>query len=130
MMKNTFLAALLILALGQLSHFGLPWWSLAIIAGLVAAWLCKSAWQAFVAGLLGGGILWMIAAWLLDSANGSVLSGKVGQLFQGASSMQLLLLTGFMGGLIAAFGALTGKLGKDMLVKPSRKGYLQEKRRR
>jgi hypothetical protein len=130
MMKNTFLAALLILALGQLSHFGLPWWSLAITAGLVGAWLVKSAWQAFAAGVLGGSMLWIIAAWLQDSANASVLSGKVGLLFQGASSTQLLWLTGLIGGLIAGLGALTGKLGKDLLMKPARRGYLQEKRRR
>ncbi|MCC7465561.1 MAG: hypothetical protein IT261_04800 [Saprospiraceae bacterium] len=129
MMKNTFLAALLILALGQICHFGLPWWALVFISGL-AGWFTKSAWQAFFGGFLGGAILWWLAAFLQDNANDSALSERVGQLFQGASSTQLLLLTGIMGGLVAALGALTGKLAKDLLVKPSRRHYLQERRRR
>lgn len=129
MMKNTFLAALLILALGQICHFGLPWWMLAIIAGL-AGWFTKSAWQALLGGFLGGASLWWLAAWLQDNENGGVLSEKVGQLFQGASSIQLLLLTGILGGLLAALGALTGKLAKDLMVKPTRGHYLQERRRR
>lgn len=128
-MKNTFLAALLILALGQICHFGLPWWTLAIIAGL-AGQFTKNAWQALLGGFLGGATLWSLSAWLQDNANESALSEKVGQLFQGASSMQLLLLTGILGGLLAALGALTGKLGKDLLARPSRRHYLQERRRR
>lgn len=130
MMKNTLLAALLILALGQISHFGLPWWTLAIIAGITGWLLVLNAWQAFFAGLIGGSTLWFIAAWLQDNANNSALSAKVGQLFQGASSFQLLLLTGFLGGLIGALGALTGKFAKDLVARPSRRNYLQEKRRR
>lgn len=130
MMKNTFLAALLILALGQICHFGLPWWSLVIIAGL-AGWFTNNAWQASLGGFLGGSTLWWLAAWWKDSANDSALSEKVGQLFQGASSAQLLLLTGVMGGLLAALGALSGRWGRELLLKnPSRRHYLQERRRR
>jgi hypothetical protein len=130
MMKNILMAALLILALGQICHFGLPWWALVVVAAIVGGWLTQSAWQAFLAGFLGGGVLWLLAAWVHDSANESALSGKVGLLFQGVSSFHLLLLTSLMGGLLAALGAMTGKLGKDLLIKPSRRNYLQEKRRR
>jgi hypothetical protein len=130
MIKNIFLGALLILALGQVSHFGLPWWILVVIAALVGGWLTRSVWQAFFAGFLGGSLLWSIAALIQDNANNSALAEKVGQLFLGVSSTQLILLTGLLGGIMGALGAITGKLGKDMFIKPSNRHYMQERRRR
>jgi len=129
-MKNTLLAALIIFVLGNLCRFGLPWWSLAPIALLVGWFFARSAWAAFFGGFLGGFLLWYATAWFEDSSNGGLLSAKVGQLFMGVEALQLLLVTGGLGGLIGALGALTGRWAKEMLVAPSKKrNYLQEKRR-
>ncbi|MFN0176620.1 MAG: hypothetical protein ACKVU0_18410 [Saprospiraceae bacterium] len=129
-MKSTILSALVIFVLGNLCRFGLPWWSLAPIAFLVGWFFGRGAWSAFLGGFLGGFLLWYATAWLTDNSNGGMLSAKVGQLFMGVEALQLLLVTGALGGLLGALGALTGRWAKEMLVSPSRKrGYLQERRR-
>ncbi len=115
-MKNALYLSLSILILGNLGHFGLPWWSLVPVAAL-AGWLFplssgKNFAFAFAAGLL----LWLINAFLLDSANGGLLSAKVGVLFQGLKGGHLLLLTGIFGGILAAFGAMTGRLARVAFV--------------
>lgn len=130
MMKNTLLAALLIFALGNLCRFGLPWWSLALMAALVAWFIARNAWSAFFAGFLGGFLLWFVAAWMADQSNDGILSAKVGQLFLGMKGWQLLAVTGILGGLVGAMGALSGIWAKEMIFRPAKKrNYLQERRR-
>ncbi|MBK6996581.1 MAG: hypothetical protein KA138_09125 [Saprospiraceae bacterium] len=130
MMKNTLLSALIIFVLGNLCLLGLPWWTLAPIAFLVGWFFARGAWAAFFGGFIGGFLLWYATAWFADSSNGGMLSAKVGQLFMGVEASQLLLVTGALGGLLGALGALTGRWAKEMLVAPSRKrNYLQERRR-
>ena len=130
MMKNILFTALGVLVLGNLCRFGLPWWCIAPIAAVIAWFIAENGWKAFFGGLLGGFLLWYASAWMSDSSNNGMLSAKVGQLFMGVQGGQLLLASGLLGGLLAGFGALTGKMARDMLVKPSRKrNYLQERRR-
>ena len=118
-MKNTLLTILFIVALGQFCHYGLPWWALAPIAG-IAGWLFpQSALRCFLAGFAGGFLLWLMAALWLDMANDSILSGKIGQLFMGISSGKVLLLTAFLGGLIAALACLTGRWAGDLFGYPA-----------
>ena len=129
-MKNTSLTALVILVLGNLCHFGLPWWCLAPIAAITGWFFAENGWKAFLGGFSAGLLLWSLTAWYTDIVNAGMLSAKVGQLFMGVQGAQLIQATGFLGGLLAGFGALTGKMAKDALVKPSQKrNYLQERRR-
>ena len=115
-MKNALYLSLSILIFGNLGHFGLPWWSLVLVAAL-AGWLFplssgKNFASAFVAGLL----LWLTNAFLLDIANEGLLSAKVGVLFQGLKGGHLLFLTGIFGGILTAFGAMTGRLARAAFV--------------
>jgi len=128
-MKNFFVSTLLIFALGNLCHFGLPWWGIVPIAFVVAFLFPQSGFGAFTSGFLAGLLLWGVNAILLNAANGGDFAGKIGQIFQGLSSTQLLYATGFMGGLLAAFGALTGQWAKDLTVKQLEKDYYQRRRR-
>lgn len=128
-MKNFFISTLLIFILGNLCHFGLPWWGIVPIAFVVAFIFPQPGFAAFSAGLLAGILLWGVHAILLNTANGSVFSSKIGQVFQGLSSAQLLYYTSFMGGLLAAFGAITGQWAKDLTVKQLEKDYYQRRRR-
>ena len=85
------------------------WWSLAIAAFLVAALVHQKAGKAFLGGFLGVIILWAGFAWWIDMKNDGILSHKIAELFKlGGNSFLLILVTGFIGGLVAGLAAMTG----------------------
>jgi hypothetical protein len=129
MMKNFLISTLLIFLLGNLCHFGLPWWGIVPIAFFVAWALPQAGWSAFSSGLLAGMLLWGVSAALLNTANGGMFSAKIGQIFQGLRSTQLLYVTALLGGLLAAFGALTGRWASDLRTKPSQRDHYARRKR-
>lgn len=113
-MKNTFYTIAFVFAVGSISRFGAPWWVIAPI-GALAGWLFpQRPWRSLLAGLAGGFLLWTLNALLLDIPNEGLLSGRIGKLFMGLSRWNILLLTGFLGGLVAGLGCLTGGLARDL----------------
>ena len=103
------LAILLTAALGFIAGKFLPWWSVAIVAFLVALLLPQSLGKSFLAGFSGIFILWTIIALWIDIKNESILSSKIAELFPFGGSSGLLLLVGaLVGGLVGGFAAMSG----------------------
>ena len=103
------LAALLTMALAFLVGLYLPWWSIAIVAFLVALFLPQPSFRGFLSGFLGIFLLWGILAFWIDVENQQILSRKMALVFRlGGSSALLILVTAFVGGLVGGFAALTG----------------------
>lgn len=99
------LTALLSFAIG----FYMSWWSVALAAFLVAALIRQHPGRAWLSGFLGIFLLWAGLAWWIDVKNQSILSQKVAHLFPlGGSVLMLILITAFIGALVAGFAALTG----------------------
>jgi hypothetical protein len=87
----------------------LPWWSIAIAAFIVAALVHQKAGKAFLSGFLGVFLLWAGLAWWIDMKNNGILSQKIAELLKlGGNSILLIIVTAFIGGLVAGFGAMTG----------------------
>ena len=85
------------------------WWSFAVIAFIVALLIHQKAGKAFLAAFLSLFLLWGGLAFWIDMKNNSVLSGKIAQVLPlGGSSIILILITGFIGGLLAGFAAMSG----------------------
>jgi apolipoprotein N-acyltransferase len=105
-----FLTALLLTALTAFAAgFWLDWWSIAIAAFLIALLVHQRAGKAFLSGFLGVFILWGILSWWIDIKNGGILSKKIAEVLPlGGSSLLLILVTAFIGALVAGFGALSG----------------------
>src|SRR5690349_19026762 len=100
---------ILTILLAFISGLYLPWWGIAIAACITALTVYQKAGMSFLAGFLGVFVLWSSIAWFIDSANESILSAKIGELLGvGNSPFLLILITGFIGGLVAGFGAMTG----------------------
>ncbi|MBX2891987.1 MAG: hypothetical protein KF734_13745 [Saprospiraceae bacterium] len=115
-MRHFIYSVLFIFALGHLCHFGLPWWGLVPVA-MLAGWLFPlSAGKNFSAAFLAGALLWFVNAYLYNAENDGMLATKVGLLFQGLNAWQLLGLTGVLGGVLAGFGAMTGRYARDVFV--------------
>lgn len=104
-----FVTIVLIVLLSFLSGLYLPWWGFALAACLVGALIQQRPWLAFLAGFLGLFLLWGGLAFFIDSANNSLLSAKIAQILPlSGSSILLILVTGFVGGLVGGGAALTG----------------------
>ena len=99
------LTAILSLAIG----FYMNWWSIAIAAFLVAAFIRQNPGRAWLSGFLGIFLLWAGLAWWIDIKNQGILAQKIALLFPlGGSVLLLVLLTAFIGALVGGFAALTG----------------------
>lgn len=105
-----FLAAIILTALlAFISGLFLPWWGIAIASLLVAVIVNQSYGKAFLSGFLGVFILWIGLAWWIDMNNQGVLAKKIAMVLPlGGNTIYLILLTGFVGGLVAAFAAMSG----------------------
>lgn len=114
---------LLITGLGLLGSFFMPWWIIILVAFIVAFLFPGNNFNAFLSGLLGGGVLWMAMAWKVDTETASILSSKVVQLFPVSDVNMLIILTGVIGGLSGAFGAFSGNSFRQLFDKKKEKSF-------
>ena len=105
------------LILGALASFFLPWWAIAPFFAAIAFFTRTSPSESFLIGTLAGVTLWASYASILGAADGMKLSGMVGNIFQGLSPMQLVILAGVIGGLVGGMGALTGSYFRSIFTK-------------
>ena len=107
-MKFT-VATLLTALLSFISGLFFPWWGIAIAAFIVALVVPQKAGIAYLSGSLGVFLLWGGLAWWIDMKNNGVLSKKIAMVLPlGGNTIYLMLLTAFIGGLIAGFAAMSG----------------------
>ena len=96
------------IAASFLMQYFLPWWTMALGAFVIGYAVGNNGYLAFLAGLLGVGLLWLGMSLFIDIATHSILTGKVNQLLP----VNSFLLTALVGGLVGGFAALTGSLLK------------------
>lgn len=108
---------IIIAILSMILQAFLPWWSIAIAAALVALFSRVKPALAFLSGLIGIALVWLLKAWLLDWVNDGILSAKMAQILPVGSAAVLLLVTVLTGGLVGGFAALTGSSLRRLFVK-------------
>lgn len=87
----------------------LPWWSIAVVAFIVTALIHQRPIRAFLTGFIALFLLWGGLAFTIDINNQHILSQKIAQVLPlGGSAFLLIIITAFIGALVAAFAALTG----------------------
>lgn len=102
-------ATVLTALLAFISGLFLPWWGIAVTSLLVAVLVHQKAGKAFLAGFLGLFLLWAALAWWIDMKNNGILSKKIASVLPlGGNAILLILVTGFIGGLVAGFAAMSG----------------------
>lgn len=103
------LATLLTAALSFLAGLYSPWWSIAIVAFLVALLIKQRYGFGFLSGFLGIFLCWGLLAFWIDVKNNHILSQKMAQVFSlGASPVAIILVTALVGGLVGGFAAMSG----------------------
>jgi hypothetical protein len=115
MLKNTSFSALILLVGGALAFFNLPWWSITLAAALGSFLFPLPPMRAAAIAFGLGFSLWWGVAFFFHTQNAGLLTAKIGELFANLSAPQLLSLTGGIGGVLAALGALCGVYFKQLL---------------
>jgi cbb3-type cytochrome oxidase subunit 1 len=85
-----------------------PWWIIAVAAFIVAALIQQHPIASFAAGFLALFVLWAVQSIYIDAQNEHLLSTKVAHILPlGGSYVALILLSAFVGGIVAGMSALT-----------------------
>jgi len=93
----------------------LPWWSIAIVAFLVAVLIPVKPLSSFISGFLALFLLWSLFALYISTNNGHLLAHKISVLLLKTDDpFLLIIITGLIGGLVAGFAALTGTYARKM----------------
>lgn len=104
----------------------LPWWT-GMAAGFITCLLLPSTLlNAFIAGFLGVGLVWMGQAWVLDVANESAFTNVIIDLLQIGildDPILLVLVTGLIGGIAGGLAATSGASFKHLFQKKKQRGY-------
>ena len=72
---------ILVIALAYLAQMFLPWWGVIIAAAFAGLIINNKGGVSFLMGFFGVAILWFLQAYMIDSANESILSDKVAGIF-------------------------------------------------
>ena len=100
----------------------LPWWSIAIVAFLVAALIPQTPLVSFITGFIALFLLWGILSFWISTNNDHILAHRVSLLiFKTDNPFLLIIVTALIGALIAGFAALTAGY-----IRPS--GFIQNKK--
>ncbi len=95
----------------------LPWWVIAIAGFAVAFAIPQKTGLSFVAGFLALFLLWVGLSFWMSTANNHLLAHKISLLFIKVDNpMLLIVITGIIGGVVAGFGSLTGKLSRKLFT--------------
>lgn len=87
----------------------LGWWSIAIAGFFVALLVHQRPWKAFLSGFIGVFLCWAGLASLINLKNDGILASKLASIFPlGGSAILMLLVTGFIGGLVGGLSAMSG----------------------
>lgn len=88
----------------------LPWYSIALMAFLVAVAIPQRPGKAFLAAFFGVFLLWAGMSWWISFNNDHILAHKISLLFLKTDSPYLLIaVTGLIGGLVSGTAALAGR---------------------
>ena len=112
-----FISILLIALLSFAASLFMPWWIIAVAAFIIAFAIPQKPWLAFVSGFMALFILWIGVSLYISSANDDLLVHKMSMLFiKTDNPILLFLLTGFIGGLVAGFGSLSGRFLRQIIT--------------
>ncbi len=113
-----------LIVIGALTYFLSPfatWWFGMIVAFAVCYVSPSSGLNAFVAGFLGVGLVWMGHAWNIDVQNESAFSTTVAEIMQVSDPILLVFATGLIGGIAGGFASLSGTSFRQLFIKQKKR---------
>jgi ABC-type multidrug transport system fused ATPase/permease subunit len=112
------LALIAIAILAPIAEWFGPWWSAAIVAGIIGFISRLRTGEAFLAGFWGIALAWLAFILYKDIANGSILTQKMAQVFHLPSYLLYIFITFLLGGIAGGLPAWAGAHLRRM-IQPS-----------
>ncbi len=120
MIMKFFISAILSALLAYAFGIYFPWWSIAVAAFLVYALIPVKPGWAFLSAFLSLFVLWGGMAWVISVNNEHILGHKISQvILKKDDPLMLALATALVGGVVAGFAGLSGRLFRMVLKKDS-----------
>ncbi len=116
------ISIILIILLSFCACLFFPWWSIAVVAFLVAALIPQTPLVSFFSGFIALFLLWGILSFWISTNNNHILAHRVSLLiFKMDNPFLLIIASAFIGALVAGFAALTAAY-----IRPA--GFIQNMR--
>ncbi|MCS7074041.1 MAG: hypothetical protein NZ108_06205 [Bacteroidia bacterium] len=96
----------------------LPWWIIVPISAFAAFLKGSSGWKSFIACFFSIFLLWCGIAGYMHVQNNGILASRLALLFSLPSGDWLPIVTGFVGGIVAGLGGVSGYQLRQLLHKP------------
>lgn len=107
------ITTILIMLLSFCACLYLPWWTIAVVAFVVAALIPQKPWLSFLSGFIALFLLWGGLSFWISHNNDDILAHRMSVLiFKTQSTVLLIVATALIGALVAGFGALTGSYAR------------------
>ena len=109
-----------LILIGALTYFLSPisvWWTAMVVAFIVCYVSPSSGLNAFIAGFLGVGLVWMGHAWNIDVTNQSAFSSKIAEIMGVGEPILLVFASGLAGGLAGGFASISGTTFRQLFIK-------------
>jgi hypothetical protein len=110
---------LVMLALGILTPY---WWWVMFVPFVYGAAAAGSGWKALRTGFLAAGLLWLGASAYFFLAGSRIIAGRMAAMFGLGSSWLLVLASGLVAGLAAAFSGYAGYAVRGLFQRTPGKG--------
>ena len=104
------LSVILIALLSWIAEYFFPWWSIAVVSFIVAAFISQKPGKSFLSGFCGVAVFWLAACLMHDMANDHILSMRMAALFHLPNYGLFTVVTVLLGGLVGGLSALAGAL--------------------
>ena len=102
-------SVILIMLLSFISGLYLPWWSIAVVAFIVAIVIHQTPGMSFFTGFIALFLLWSILTFWISNNNGHLFAHKLSALiFKKDSPWLLVFVSAIIGALVAGLAAMTG----------------------
>lgn len=98
------------------AEYFFPWWTIAVVAFVIAFFAGLRPGKAFLSGFTAIGLLWLAWALWADLANDHILSGKMAVLFNLPNYILFILVTTLVGAVGGGLAAWSGALMKKAFV--------------
>lgn len=102
-------ACLLTALLGFSGGLYFPWWIIGVAAFVVSVFIPQSPAKAFLSAFIALFLLWGAQSFYIDQLNAHLLSIKIASILPlDGSYVLIIVLSAFIGGLVAGLAGLTG----------------------